>query len=230
MRPTPHNPNRPGGLPRPVKVWDLPTRLFHWLLVACVITSFTSGRIGGNAMQVHVRCGFIILGLLFFRLAWGGVGSYTARFVTFIRGPASVLKYALGLLRGDSPRYLGHNPLGGWSIVAMLLALLLQVATGLFANDDIATQGPLYGSVSKATSDWLTHVHLLNRWVIVFLVGVHLSAIVFYLVFKHENLITPMFSGVKQWNADAQGLASGRPLAALLMAALAALAVYLLVR
>jgi cytochrome b len=230
MRSTPYSQDHAGGPPRLVKVWDLPTRLFHWLLVACVITSFTSGRIGGNAMRIHELSGFVILGLLFFRLAWGFVGSYTARFVTFIHGPVSVFNYAAGLLRGNSPRYLGHNPLGGWSIAAMLLALSIQVAAGLFANDDIATQGPLYVKVSKATSDWLTQVHLLNRWVIAILVGVHLSAIAFYLFFKHENLITPMFTGVKQWKADARGLAAGRPAAAMLIAGLAGLAVYLIVR
>lgn len=217
------------GPPRPVKVWDLPTRLFHWLLVAFVITSFTSAKIGGNAMQVHQLSGFIILGLLLFRLAWGFVGSYTARFITFIHAPAAVLNYALGLLRGDSPRYLGHNPLGGWSIVAMLLALLIQVATGLFANDDIATQGPLYYHVSKATSNWLTRIHLLNRWAVVFLVGLHLSAIAYYLFFKRDNLITPMITGSKLWHTDVSGLASGHLAVALVIAGLAGLAVYLVV-
>jgi cytochrome b len=127
-----------------VVVWDLPTRLFHWLLTIFVIISFVTGNIGGNAMQYHEWSGFVILVLLVFRLVWGFLGGRQSRFSAFVRGPAAVLRYATALIKGNSPPVLGHNPLGGWSILAMMLALFVQVGTGLFANDDILTEGPLY--------------------------------------------------------------------------------------
>lgn len=185
--------DRPVVLP----VWDLPTRLFHWLLVVLVAVSFTTGSIGGNAMQYHEWSGFAILVLLVFRIIWGFVGGRPSRFSDFVKGPAVVWRYATALVRGNSEGYLGHNPLGGWSVLAMLLALLIQAATGLFATDDIISEGPLYLWVSKPVSDWLTGVHRLNRYLIVVLAATHVSAVLFYLWVKHENLIKPMFTGIK---------------------------------
>jgi cytochrome b len=213
-----------------VSVWDLPTRLFHWLLVILVIVSFVTGNIGGNAMQYHEWSGFTILTLLLFRLAWGFVGSRESRFATFVVGPAAVVRYAATLLRRDSQHYLGHNPLGGWSIIAMLLALWVQVGTGLFANDDIVTEGPLYHWVSKAMSDWLTRVHNLNKTVIIGLVSIHVLAVLFYFFYKRENLLKPMLTGVKQWRGPIPESSTGRTWAAAPIAALAIVAVYILVR
>ena len=213
-----------------VLVWDLPTRLFHWLLVVLVVISFVSGNIGGNAMQYHEWSGFTILALLLLRLVWGVVGSRESRFATFVRGPSTVVRYATTILRSDSTPFRGHNPLGGWSIIAMLLALLVQAATGLFANDDITTEGPLFDWVSKATSDWLTRVHKLNQEVIIALVCIHVLAVLFYLFHKLENLVNPMITGVKEWRGTGPQPATGRSWIAALIAGLAALAVYLLVR
>ena len=215
---------------RSVLVWDLPTRLFHWLLVVLVIISFVTGKIGGNAMQYHECSGFSILVLLLFRLVWGFVGSRESRFGTFVLGPSAVARYARTLLRSDSAPFLGHNPLGGWSIIAMLFALLVQAATGLFANDDIITEGPLFDWVGKATSDWLTRVHKLNQEVIIALVCIHVLAVLFYLFYKRENLVKPMIFGVKEWRGTGPQPATGRSWIAALIAGLAALAVYLLVR
>jgi cytochrome b len=184
-------------------VWDFPTRVFHWVLVVLVAVSFTTGAIGGNAMVYHERNGFAILVLLVFRIIWGFVGSRKSRFSDFVKGPAAVWRYATALFREDSERYLGHNPMGGWSVLAILLALLIQVATGLFANDDIFTEGPLFLWVSKPVSDWLTRVHRINRFVIVALVATHVSAVLFYLWGKGENLIKPMITGTKHWRGDA---------------------------
>ena len=178
-------------------VWDLPTRLFHWLLVVLVAVSFTTGIIGGNAMQYHEWSGFAILDLLVFRIIWGFVGGRPSRFSDFVKGPAAVWHYATTLVRGNSEGYLGHNPLGGWSVLAMLLVLLIQAATGLFANDDIISEGPLYLWVSKPVSDWLTAVHRLNRYLIMVLVAIHVAAVLFYLWVKHDNLIKPMITGIK---------------------------------
>lgn len=215
---------------RSIRVWDFPTRLFHWLLVILVIISFVTVNIGGNAMQYHEWSGFAILTLLLFRLCWGFVGSRESRFVAFLRPPSAVVRYAANLLRGGSTRYLGHNPLGGWAILAMLLALLVQAGTGLFANDDIVTEGPLFDWIDKATSDWLTRIHKLNEEVIIALVSIHVVAVLFYFFFKRENLVKPMITGVKQWNGARPDPTTGRTWVAALITGLAALGVYLLVR
>jgi cytochrome b len=204
--------------------------LFHWLLVILVITSFVTAKIGGNAMQYHEWSGFTILALLLFRLVWGFVGSWESRFATFVRGPAAVRRYAVKILRPDSRHYLGHNPLGGWSIVAMLSALMVQSGTGLFANDDIVTEGPLYKWVSKASSDWLTRIHKLNQEVIIGLVAIHILAVLFYFFFKRENLLKPMVTGLKPWSGAEPEPTTGPTWKAALIAGLAALAVYLLVQ
>jgi len=212
-----------------VLVWDLPTRLFHWLLLITVILSFVTGNIGGVVMKYHLLSGYAILVLLIFRLTWGFVGSRTARFSSFVKGPATVLSH-VGLLlqKKNGKPYLGHNPLGGWSIVAMLLVLFVQVATGLFANDDILTEGPLYVWVSKETSNMLTWVHLINRFVLVALIAIHIFAVFFYFFFKHENLIVPMITGRKRWQAAVENPAGSNLWAAAIFG-LASLAVYLLV-
>jgi cytochrome b len=230
MRNTKPTPQNTAGSLRIILVWDFPTRLFHWLLVIFVIISFATGKIGGNAMQYHKLSGFTILVLILFRLIWGIVGSGESRFATFIKGPSTVVRYSMALLRKDSPPCLGHNPLGGWSIIAMLFALLVQAATGLFANDDIATEGPLYGWVSKATSDGLTRIHRLNQEVIIALVSIHVLAVLFYLVYKRENLVKPMITGVKQWSGTEPNPASGRTWIAALITGLAGVAVYFLVQ
>jgi cytochrome b len=214
----------------PVRVWDLPTRLFHWLLVALVVSSFATGKIGGNAMLYHERCGEVILALLMFRVVWGFSGSSPSRFQTFLAGPAAVLRYALTLFRREADHHLSHNPLGGWSVMAMLLVLLIQAGTGLFANDDIATTGPLYKWVSKAASDRLTAIHHLNHDVIIILVAVHVAAVLFHLIYKKENLITPMITGIKQWEGGSADHPQQPLWRAAIAAAVAAGAVYFLVR
>jgi cytochrome b len=181
-------------------------------------------------MQYHEWSGVTILALLLFRLVWGFAGSRESRFVTFVRGPAAVIRYAASLPRRDSPTYPGHNPLAGWAILALLSTLAVQATTGLFANDDIVTEGPLFDWVSKATSDWLTRVHQLNQNVIIALAGIHVLAVLFYFFYKRQNLVLPMITGVKPWRGSDVEPAGGRLWAAALLAALSALAVYLLVR
>jgi cytochrome b len=211
-----------------IRVWDIPTRVFHWLLVALVAFSFLTGKIGGTAMRYHEWSGFAILVLVIFRLAWGFVGGEQSRFATFVKGPATAVRYAASLLRKDSQRHIGHNPLGGWSILAMLVSLFIQAGTGLFANDDILTEGPLFGWVSKRTSDWLTGIHHLNQNVLLVLVLIHIGAVLFYLIAKRENLIKPMISGTKVWPQN-QNAALGHPVLALVIAAVVAVAAYLII-
>ncbi len=208
-----------------VKVWDLPTRCFHWAIVVLVIVSFATGTIGGTAMKYHEKSGVAILVLLLFRLVWGFTGGRESRFAAFVRGPKIVVGYASALLKRESHRHLGHNPLGGWSVLLLLISLLVQAATGLFANDDILTEGPLFGLVSKAASDSLTGIHLLNKNIIAVLVGVHVAAILFYLIYKRDNLIVPMFSGEKKWHQE-EISSTGKTWLAAIIAAVAALAVY----
>jgi len=216
------------GWPKPVKVWDLPTRLFHWTLVVLVIVSFVTGNIGGNMMTYHMWSGYGILVLLLFRFAWGFAGGYQSRFGAFVRGPGAVIRYAVEFLKSNSKPYLGHNPLGGWSILAILSALLVQVGTGLFANDDIFTEGPLYPLVSKDFSDWLTDIHLLNRYILIGIVAIHLFAVFYHLFVKHENLIKPMITGIKQWHGPVKATIGSLWLAAV-FAGLAGGAVFFLV-
>jgi cytochrome b len=178
-------------------VWDLPVRLFHWALVALVACSFVTAQIGGNAMQYHEWSGFTILALVSFRVLWGFVGGTHARFAAFLRGPHAVLSYAGALLRGKPRFFAGHNPLGGWMVVALLLCLLVQTGTGLFANDDVMLEGPLAKHVSKGTSDLLTGIHHVNFAVLATLVSLHVAAALYYLLVKRDNLIRPMFTGRK---------------------------------
>lgn len=207
-----------------IHVWDIPTRLFHWILVGLVIFSFITGKIGVTAMRYHEWSGFAILVLVGFRIVWGFIGGRRSRFSNFLKGPAAVIRYASSLLRKDSKAHIGHNPLGGWSIIAMLISLLIQVGTGLFANDDILTEGPLYALVSKQTSDWLTGVHHLNQKVLLVLVLIHIAAVFFYLIAKRENLIKPMITGSKVWHQNIESARGNPALAILVVAVVAALA------
>ncbi len=217
---------------RPILIWDLPVRLFHWALVVLLVISWTTAEIGGNAMTYHLWSGYTILTLILFRLLWGFWGSTHARFNDFVRGPRAAIRYARALLQGETPLYPGHNPLGGWMVILLLLVLSIQAGTGLFANDDIAVEGPLYPWVSKAGSDFLTQLHKLNFNILLILVSLHVLAALVYLVAKGENLIVPMLTG-RKWLRPAFQEAQA-PLARLWLAgvllALAAGGVYLLVR
>lgn len=217
--------SEPNALLKTVQVWDLPTRLFHWILVALMIVQWLTAESDG-AMQYHVWGGYAVLTLVLFRLIWGFAGSETARFSHFVRGPGAALDYVKALLRGETPLYLGHNPMGGWSILALLTLLLIQAGTGLFANDDITFDGPLSGWVSKSMSDWLTTVHKVNFNLLLLVIAVHISAVLFYLLVKRENLIHPMLSGRKhlppeQAEAAPRMVSPWLGLAALLVAAVA---------
>jgi cytochrome b len=217
------------GLPakdvRRVRVWDLPTRTFHWLLVLLVTVSFFTGKMSGTLMQYHEWSGVAILGLILFRVLWGFWGGTPSRFATFVCAPRKVFDYARSLLGKGHEAYLGHNPMGAYSILAMLTALLVQAGTGLFANDDIFTEGPLAHLVGKATSDWLTRIHLINQNIIVALVVLHLAAILFYWVVKRENLVLPMVTGRKHWH-EAVRDADGHPAKALILAAILGAGLY----
>jgi cytochrome b len=177
---------------RRVRVWDLPTRLFHRLLVALVAFSVATALAGGLWLDWHMRSGYAILALVVFRLLWGVAGSRYARLAHFVRGPRVLLEY----LRGRHPEIrAGHNPAGALSVVAMLVLLLVQAATGLFSNDGTFTEGPLARLVTSTTSDRLSTVHRYGEPALYALVGLHVAAVLYYLVFRKDNLILPMISG-----------------------------------
>jgi len=201
----------PGGAEwqKRVRVWDLPTRIFHWSLAALVAAALVSGFVGGNAMVWHGRFAIAIAALLAFRIAWGFLGSTYARFTHFVRGPGAICDYLCGGWQGP-----GHNPLGALSVLGMLLVLLAQLGTGLFANDDIAFNGPLYDLVTKELSDRMTALHRLNVWLVGTLIALHFAAIVFYVRIKKQDLLRPMLRGWKE-RADQreESLSGGGPLA-----------------
>ena len=177
-----------------IRVWDLPIRLFHWLLLIAIVLSFITVKIGGNAMELHGRIGYCVLTLIIFRVCWGFIGSYHARFTNFIPSPMGLLNY----LSGKAKAGLGHNPLGALSVLALLFSVSVQAVTGLFANDDIAFEGPFAKYVSNSTVGLLTSIHHANESVLIVLIALHLCAILYYQKFKSENLIKPMLLGDKE--------------------------------
>jgi cytochrome b len=181
-----------------VRVWDLPTRIFHWVLAACVLGSIVSANIGGNAMAWHFRLGYVVLTLLAFRLLWGFAGGRWSRFASFVYAPSTTLRYLRGQSRDDEHHHVGHNPLGAFSVFAFLVILLAQALTGLVADDEIANTGPLIKFVSGATSSLATHWHKdYGQWLIITLIALHLAAISFYWLRQRRNLVRPMLSGDK---------------------------------
>ena len=179
-----------------VRVWDLPTRLFHWTLVALVTVLVVTGHVGGAAMEWHARLGYAVLTLLLFRICWGFFGGRWSRFSSFLHSPPTVLAYVRGQAHPD--HLAGHSPLGALSVLAMLVFLLAQVATGLIGDDEISFTGPLNRFVSNANGLAATWYHkAIGQWAIVALVVLHVAAVLFYLWKKHDNLIKPMVRGDK---------------------------------
>lgn len=185
------------GLHR-VRVWDLPTRVFHWVLALTVVGSVVSAKIGGNAMAWHFRFGYLVLALLAFRLIWGWLGGRWSRFASFLYSPGTVLRYLRGQSRADEHHEVGHSPIASLSVFALLGFLALQVATGLVADDEIASVGPLNRFVSSSAADQATHWHKnYGQWVLLTLVALHVLAVLYYLLARRKNLLRPMIVGDK---------------------------------
>jgi cytochrome b len=180
-----------------VRVWDLPTRLFHWTLLVLIVVQFASAEFHLLDMRWHFWSGYAILALVLFRILWGFFGSQTSRFVEFVRGPRAVLNY-LRAAATNARSTVGHNPLGGWSVLALLTCIALQSVTGLFASDDIDTDGPFTGLVSQRTVKLMTRLHDWNQNVLLALIGLHVVAVLLYWLLKHENLTVPMITGRKR--------------------------------
>lgn len=178
-------------------VWDLPVRLFHWLLLVACTGSYVTNRIGVEVFWLHVWCGCVVLVLVAFRIAWGFAGTRHARFASFVAGPAATIRYLRGLMRGRPAPTVGHNPLGAWMVLLLLAALAVQATSGLFGNDGLFNFGPLYGYVGKAQSRALTHLHKALFWWIVGAVAVHVLAVLAHRVIWRESLVLPMLTGRK---------------------------------
>ena len=178
-------------------VWDGFVRVFHWSLVTLFAVSVASGKVGGEWIDWHMKSGYAILALVTFRLMWGFVGGEYARYVSFLTGPIRALKFAKGLLGKTHVHVIGHNPVGGWMVMVLLLLLATQATLGLFSNDEIATTGPLARYVSDATSITLMGRHRTIGNILLALVGIHIAAVLFHVIVKKENLIRAMFSGKK---------------------------------
>lgn len=213
-----------------VRVWDLPTRAFHWALAAAVPAMVVTGELGGNWLEWHFRLGYAVLTLLLFRLGWGFLGGHWSRFSTFLRGPRTVYAY----FRQQAPASIavGHNPLGGYSVMAMLLVLLLQAISGLMSDDDILHAGPLAHSVSEGVVRAMRTLHAgAGKRVLILLVLLHVAAIVWYRLRQKQNLLGPMVHGDKELERgapDSRDDSQARGLALVLLLGCAALVAALL--
>jgi cytochrome b len=182
---------------RPVKVWDVPSRLTHWLLALSVLGAYGSAEWGWLDMQWHFYCGYSALTLVLFRVLWGFFGSEHARFSQFLRGPGAVIAYLRGLFSRDSKESVGHSAVGGWAVILLLLGVFAQGFSGLFNSDDIVWFGPLN---EKASAEWVDNMASFHESfynVLLLIIGVHIIAALLYLLAKKQNLITPMLTGIK---------------------------------
>lgn len=189
-------------------LWDWPTRLFHWSLLPLIflqwllaenseaVQDYLAGKdITFDAMLWHARFGFILLFLLLFRIVWGFVGSSSSRFSHFVKKPRDVIAYAKTLSLRNSSRYAGHNPLGAWMVLGLLFLIGVQIFSGLFLTDDIAMEGPFYATISETIAEAFETVHAINFNILLLAITLHISAVFYYLIYKQQNLISPMMHG-----------------------------------
>jgi cytochrome b len=214
---------------RSALVWDLPLRLFHWLLVLALAGCWLTHELGVEYMDWHMRLGYLVLALLIFRLFWGFAGPRYARFSDFVRGPGAVIDYAASWLRGEAGITAGHNPLGGWSVLALLAIVALQAVSGLFNSDDILTSGPWRAAVPGDFADAMSWLHGFNFNVLLTLVALHIAAVFYYSLKLRAGLVTAMLTGRKRGARTAAGIGGHRLLAAAALAALAGGLVWLLI-
>lgn len=192
---------RPRGILLSIPVWDLPVRLFHWLLVLDVIALYAARlahELWGVPMRLHYRLGLFALSLVLFRWLWGFWGSETARFATFLRPPGEALAHLKTLLRREPDTVIGHNPAGGYMVLLLLLLLTLQTVSGLFARSDAESAGPYSLWLTPEQSKTVSALHSLNFALLAGAVGLHVAAILLYRLLKGQNLLSPMITGRKR--------------------------------
>lgn len=187
-----------------VKLWDFPVRLFHWALVAAIVTAWWTNR--QLMIDIHAMAGYSVLALVLFRIIWGFVGSSNARFASFVTGPNKVIGYAIKVPGGSVAdlTYAGHNPAGGWMVVVLIVLVAVQAVSGLFASEDtfLFFDGPLVAHVSADLASTMNWIHHTNINLIYAMVGLHVFAALFYLVVKRENLIGAMVTGMRMVPAE----------------------------
>ncbi|RYG18024.1 MAG: cytochrome B [Chitinophagaceae bacterium] len=207
-----------------VKIWDLPVRLFHWLLVITIAAAYITNSLGINYFKYHAWCGYAVIVLVVFRIVWGFVGTYHAKFSSFIRNPVTTFKYSISYFKRHSSHYAGHNPLGAVMVVIFLVTLFAQAVTGLFSNDEIFNVGPLYNYVSAELSLQLTSLHRQLFYWIMGAVVLHVLAVLIHVFFKRENIIKSMITGNKprSFYSEVRPLKSSRVWLALLIIILVA--------
>lgn len=189
-----HRPDPAGTGTLGTRIWDLPTRLFHWSLAAAVVGLLVTGLDG--IMEWHFRLGYCVLALLLFRLVWGFVGGRWSRFSAFLYSPGSISAYLRG--RAHPDHLIGHSPLGALSVFALLGLLAAQVATGLVSDDEISASGPLTRFVPASVVDTASFWHTVpGKWIVITLVSLHVLAVLFYVVVKRRRLVRPMITGDK---------------------------------
>lgn len=207
-------------------IWDIPTRLFHWLLVACILAQYLTAEVF-DAIDWHFKIGYFTLGLILFRLCWGFIGTTYAKFSQFLAGPSKVVAYAKTLTNKHSEEHAGHNPLGGWMVIALLLLVAAQGISGLFIGDDIFSNGPYYDAVSDATRDVMNAIHHTAFNVLLAAIVLHVGAVVFYARYKKQLLVPAMLHGKK--TTKAQGISSSRLLVAAILALIVIAAMYVFI-
>lgn len=205
---------RPDPSRRAVLVWDLPLRLFHWLTVGLVAAAYVTWRL--NWMDWHAYIGEALLALVLFRLAWGIIGSDTARFGRFLASPRAALQHLAHIFRREPDAQVGHNPAGGWMVVLMLGLLLGQTLTGIIDNNDVADSGPLTGIMPAWMANLIDDLHGWLWNALLAAMALHVIAIAVYAVAKRQNLVRPMLTGRKTLPADARPPRVASPLSALL--------------
>jgi cytochrome b len=181
-----------------VRIWDLPTRVFHISLLTLIAGMYVTGEVGGDWLSLHFLLGYAVLTLILFRLVWGFVGGYWSRFSHFVPTPSRLIRYVTALRENNTEHAVGHNPLGALSVLAMLLALLLQVLSGFCSDDEIAASGPWTSLISGEWVSLATNYHTeIGQVLLILLIGLHVASIAFYRFIKHDDLITPMINGDK---------------------------------
>jgi len=188
-----------------VRIWDLPTRSFHILLILCVIGLVVTGEMGGDVMQLHFWFGYAVLTLVLFRLIWGFVGGHWSRFINFVPTPNKLLAYVHALRNKQTPHHAGHNPLGTLSVLGMLSVLLVQVFSGFMSDDEISNTGPWTAWVPADWVELATEYHSdVGKVLLIFLIALHVGTVLYYKRIKHDDLITPMLTGDKELPSETQ--------------------------
>ncbi|MCF2950479.1 cytochrome b/b6 domain-containing protein [Paraglaciecola aquimarina] len=209
-------------------VWDLPVRLFHWILAVCLVIQWFTAEVFEDAMDFHFYLGYFILGLIIFRLIWGFIGTKYARFSSFIAGPKAMIHYIKCLIKKQDTSTIGHNPVGGLMLPLVLILVGIQATTGLFSTNEIVHSGPYYQTVSDSVQSvlqWLHHKTFSFLWIFI---AIHIAVILWYKFALKHNLVSPMFHG-KKVVTEQQSIAHSQILKAIVLAIIVAVFVFWLV-